>query len=370
MVLGPAPRTAAQLKSLLAANDVDVVWHRQPSGLLRELVADAVVLEGPDLIDFTAAVRRTTAAPMLVVGVDERVAATCLAIGADAWLPSGSPVGLVSAQVRALLRKPVPARLDAVIEVGRLRLDANARRVEVGARELQMTPREFDLLRVLLENKGVVLSRDRILAGAWGSRFVGEPKTVDVHVAWLRPKLEQSGLRVTTLRGVGYRLDVLEDRTPRVLFVCVHNAGRSQMAAALFNRHARGRALADSAGTRPAARVHPHVVEVMHEIGIDLAAAKPQLMTPELASGAVQVVTMGCAEGECPVVGAPVEDWALPDPAGQPVAVVRRIRDDIDRRVRLLLSSLQPDAGSDVDQGGNGPEDQSGLRAGTPGRRG
>jgi DNA-binding response OmpR family regulator len=80
-----------------------------------------------------------------------------------------------------------------------------------------MTPREFDLLRVLMENVGVVLSRDRILAGAWGSRFVGEPKTVDVHVAWLRPKLEGSGLRVTTLRGVGYRLDVLEDLRRSVL---------------------------------------------------------------------------------------------------------------------------------------------------------
>ena len=110
------------------------------------------------------------------------------------------------------------------------------------------------------------------------------------------------------------------------------------MAAALFNRHANGRALADSAGTQPAARVHPEVVEVMHEIEIDLTA-KPRLLTSELAAGAVRVITMGCAD-ECPVVSAPMEDWALPDPAGQPLETVREIRDDIDRRVLSLLSEL------------------------------
>jgi protein-tyrosine-phosphatase len=112
------------------------------------------------------------------------------------------------------------------------------------------------------------------------------------------------------------------------------------MAAALFNRHAKGLAVADSAGTRPASRVHPEVVEVMREIGFDLSGVKPRLMTAELANGAVRVITMGCEDGECPVVSAPVEDWVLPDPAGQPVKEVRAIRDDIDRRVRLLLSSL------------------------------
>lgn len=123
------------------------------------------------------------------------------------------------------------------------------------------------------------------------------------------------------------------------MFACLHNAGRSQMAAALFNRHARGRAWADSAGTRPAAHVHPEVVEVMREIGIDLEATKPRLLTSELAEGAVRVVTMGCAE-ECPIVSAPMEDWGLPDPAGQPLDTVRSIRDDIDRRVHALLSDL------------------------------
>jgi arsenate reductase (thioredoxin) len=341
VVIGPAAKMATQLKSLLASDNVDVVWHRQTGGLLREPSADAVVLDGADLVDATAAVRRATAASLLVVGADEHTAATCLAIGADAWLPAGSASSLVCAQVRALLRKRVAGRLDAVIEVGRLRLDAGARRAEVDGRELQMTPREFDLLTVLVENRGVVLSRDRILAGAWGSRFVGEPKTVDVHVAWLRPKLEQSGIRVTTLRGVGYRLDVLDDRRPRVLFVGVRNSGRSQMAAALFNRYARGRACADSAGTLPATHVHPEVVEVMREIGIKLGAAKPRLLTAELAADAIRVITMGCAEGECPVVSAYLEDWDFPDPAGQPLHAVRGIRDDIDRRVHSLLSNLE-----------------------------
>jgi arsenate reductase (thioredoxin) len=133
---------------------------------------------------------------------------------------------------------------------------------------------------------------------------------------------------------------VLDRRRLRVVFACLHNAGRSQMAAALFNRSARGRAWADSAGTRPADHVHPEVVQVMREIGIDLAGARPQLLTAELASGAARVITMGCAE-ECPVVNGPMEDWALSDPAGQPIDAVRGIRDDIDRRVRQLLSDLK-----------------------------
>jgi arsenate reductase len=111
------------------------------------------------------------------------------------------------------------------------------------------------------------------------------------------------------------------------------------MAAALFNRHAGGRAVAYSAGTRPADRVHPEVVEVMREVGLDLSAAKPRQLTPDLAEGALQVITMGCAD-ECPVVNAPIEDWGLADPAGQPLAAVRAIRDDIDSRVRSLLAKL------------------------------
>ena len=132
---------------------------------------------------------------------------------------------------------------------------------------------------------------------------------------------------------------MVERPVRRILFVCVQNAGRSQMAAALFNRYAGGRAKAESAGTRPVARVHPEVVDAMREVGIDLEGNRPQRMTSELAAGVDLVVTMGCGD-ECPVVRAPVEDWGLPDPAGQPPAAVRAIRDEIDARVRALLASL------------------------------
>ncbi len=127
--------------------------------------------------------------------------------------------------------------------------------------------------------------------------------------------------------------------TPRVLFVCVQNAGRSQIAASLFNRQAAGRALADSAGTRPALHVHTEVVNVMREVGIELANARPKALSPELAATADLVVTMGCGD-ECPVVRAPVVDWALPDPKGMSAAQVRELRDEIDRRVGKLLAEL------------------------------
>jgi arsenate reductase len=132
---------------------------------------------------------------------------------------------------------------------------------------------------------------------------------------------------------------VTETEKLRVLFVCVRNAGRSQMAAAFFNRRAGDRAIAYSAGTRPAEHVHPEVVQVMREVGLDLSAVKPRLLTRDLAEGMAQVITMGCGD-ECPVVRAPVEDWGLPDPAGQPLSSVREIRDEIDGRVHSLLAKL------------------------------
>jgi len=133
---------------------------------------------------------------------------------------------------------------------------------------------------------------------------------------------------------------VRDQQPPRVLFVCVQNAGRSQMAAALFNLRADGRASAQSAGTRPAPRVHPVVVRAMREIGLDLDSATPRPLTPELAAGVARVVTMGCGD-ECPVLGAPTEDWALPDPSTLGLPAVRMIRDEIDARVQGLLKELQ-----------------------------
>lgn len=128
----------------------------------------------------------------------------------------------------------------------------------------------------------------------------------------------------------------------RVLFICVHNAGRSQMAAAFANNLARGVLEARSAGTMPSERVNPVVVEAMREKGIDLSAERPKPLTKELVAWADRCITMGCAEDEaCPVAFVPSEDWGLPDPAGQPLPVVRAIRDEVERRVRALAEEAR-----------------------------
>lgn len=124
------------------------------------------------------------------------------------------------------------------------------------------------------------------------------------------------------------------------LFVCRQNAGRSQMSEALFERAAAGRHTAASAGTTPAARVHPEVVVVMREIGIDLDGRIPQRLTPQLAHGADVVVTMGCGD-ECPLIpGVRYIDWDLPDPHGRTPDEVRAVRDEIARRVAGLVAEL------------------------------
>lgn len=142
--------------------------------------------------------------------------------------------------------------------------------------------------------------------------------------------------------------------TKRVLFVCVHNAGRSQMAEAFFTQLAGERnldAAAESAGTEPAERVHPEVVGAMREFGFDLEGKKPTVMTNEQVERADRVITMGCAvdTAACPAVFVKsVEDWALPDPKGRPLSEVRRIRDEIRRRVKDLLAELSQPSALDV----------------------
>jgi arsenate reductase len=127
-----------------------------------------------------------------------------------------------------------------------------------------------------------------------------------------------------------------------VLFVCLHNAGRSQMSRALFERAAGPEHEAASAGTTPGDRVHPEVVEVMREIGIDLSDRVPRSLTDRLAQWADVVVTMGCGD-ECPyIAGTRYIDWELPDPKGRPIEEVRRLRDDIAGRVERLASELPP----------------------------
>jgi protein-tyrosine-phosphatase len=136
--------------------------------------------------------------------------------------------------------------------------------------------------------------------------------------------------------------DRLPDRRPEVLFVCVHNAGRSQMAAALLAHHGGDRVVVRSAGTAPAEDINPAVVEVMAEIGIDLraAGAHPKRLEDAAVEASDVVITMGCGD-ECPFYpGTRYLDWQLDDPAGQGVDAVRPIRDEIDRRVRELLDEL------------------------------
>ena len=127
----------------------------------------------------------------------------------------------------------------------------------------------------------------------------------------------------------------------RVLFVCLRNAGRSQMSQALFERAAGTRHEAESAGTTPAERVHPEAIEVMREIGIDLGERVPRRLTREMAERADVLVTMGCGD-ECPYVpGARYIDWDLSDPQGQPIEEVRQTRDVIAERVGVLVSELE-----------------------------
>ncbi len=131
---------------------------------------------------------------------------------------------------------------------------------------------------------------------------------------------------------------------PEVLFICVHNAGRSQMAAALLDREAAGRVRVTSAGSQPADRLNPAVVEAMAEVGLDISREFPKRLATEKVQAADIVITMGCADS-CPVYpGKRYLDWDLPDPAGLDLAAVRPIRDDIRRRVVALLGELEQPA--------------------------
>ena len=127
--------------------------------------------------------------------------------------------------------------------------------------------------------------------------------------------------------------------TRRVLFVCVHNSGRSQMAEAFARELSEGRLDAESAGTEPTTGLNPVVVEAMRERGLDISGQRPKLLTPEMAGCADRIFTMGCyADGACPAFMLDAEDWALDDPHGQPIERVRAIRDDVEARVVALIA--------------------------------
>jgi arsenate reductase (thioredoxin) len=142
------------------------------------------------------------------------------------------------------------------------------------------------------------------------------------------------------LRALGQAQGRIEKATPEVLFVCVHNAGRSQMAAALLDRRARGRVHVRSAGSDPVDQINPAVVEALAEIGLDVTKEFPKPLTNEVVAAADVVITMGCGDA-CPISpGKRYLDWELDDPAGRPLEAVRIIRDEIDRRVTALVDEL------------------------------
>ncbi len=126
----------------------------------------------------------------------------------------------------------------------------------------------------------------------------------------------------------------------KVLFICVHNAGRSPMAEAFFNKLAEGRHHAASAGSQPADKVNPIVVEAMKEVGIDISRQKPKKLDADTIEAADLAVTMGCGPDICPVIVGEVKEWDIPDPAGKPLSNVREIRDKIEKKVEVLVKEL------------------------------
>jgi len=146
------------------------------------------------------------------------------------------------------------------------------------------------------------------------------------------------------LKALGQAEGVIVKEQPEVLFVCVHNAGRSQMAAGLVKLRSEGRVHVRSAGSDPTDRINPAVVDAMNELGVDMSEEFPKPLTDEVVKAADVVITMGCGDA-CPIYpGKKYEDWELQDPAGQDLETVRRIRDDIDARVQKLIAELTPES--------------------------
>ena len=146
------------------------------------------------------------------------------------------------------------------------------------------------------------------------------------------------------LRAIATNEGTIMKQVPEVLFVCVHNAGRSQMAAALLDHHAKGRVHVRSAGSAPGDEIHSNVRTAMEEVGLDISKEFPKPLTDEVVRASDVVITMGCGDA-CPVYpGKRYLDWELEDPANKPVEQVRQIRDEIDRRARALLEALVPAA--------------------------
>jgi protein-tyrosine-phosphatase len=195
-------------------------------------------------------------------------------------------------------------------------------------------------------------------ARALGNEFAGifGPETIARYIAESTDLLGGGSISVFVpvlahrfarqrLKALAQADGMLVKEQPEVLFVCVHNAGRSQMAAGLVKLRSQGRIHVRSAGSAPGEQINPAVVEAMEELGVDMSEEFPKPLTDEVVRAADVVITMGCGDA-CPIyAGKRYEDWALDDPAGQDLATVRRIRDDLDTRVRALIGELlQPDS--------------------------
>jgi arsenate reductase len=193
-------------------------------------------------------------------------------------------------------------------------------------------------LRVLARDVGV---DDGLAAGlADGALLLGGELQIDSHLFTYINRNDRCQCNILGEVEAGGP----NEERPEVLFVCVHNAGRSQMAAGLLDQMAAGRVHIRSAGSDPADRINPAVVEAMGEVGIDVSKEFPKPLTDDLVRAADVVITMGCGDA-CPFYpGKRYEDWTLDDPAGQNLQTVRRIRDEISERVRALLNELAPDA--------------------------
>jgi protein-tyrosine-phosphatase len=193
----------------------------------------------------------------------------------------------------------------------------------------------------------------RQAAAALADEFAGvfSQETIERYIADSLDRLGEARINVYVpvlahrftrerLRALGQSEGVITKTQPEVLFVCVHNAGRSQMAAGLIKLRSEGRIHVRSAGSDPADEINPAVVEAMDEVGVDLAEEFPKPLTDEVVRAADVVITMGCGDA-CPIYpGKRYEDWAVDDPAGQELETVRVIRDDIDARVRKLTEEL------------------------------
>jgi arsenate reductase (thioredoxin) len=210
---------------------------------------------------------------------------------------------------------------------------------------------EFDLLAsdTVLDRAGAELAAR--FAGVFSPETVQECLTESYRLleksATVTAHLPVLAIHFATdrLRAAARAKGAIVSQIPEVLFVCVHNAGRSQIAAALLDHHAGGLVHVRSAGSAPAESINPAVIQAMDELGIDMSKEFPKPLTTEAVRGSDVIITMGCGDA-CPIFpGKRYLDWDLPDPAGKPLDQIRPIRDEIDRRVQKLVAELTTSAG-------------------------